>query len=113
MQQQWLLYNGSFTTPHCEENVHWLIYEDIQTCSTLQANFFKVNGTNTNRLIQALNQRVVQRVLTPIVPHPEKSGSFGLVCGIMTAILAVIIILNVIQLRARPVIDLKLEPLNH
>ncbi len=54
-------YSGSLTTPPCSEGVHWFVMKNSVRVTAKQVATFKKFFNNTNRPVQAMNGRKVNR----------------------------------------------------
>lgn len=52
-------YEGSLTTPHCNEAVNWVVFKKVQPANAKQLNYFTKRRNNNFRSIQKLNERVI------------------------------------------------------
>ncbi|CDW72625.1 UNKNOWN [Stylonychia lemnae] len=75
-------YDGSLTTPPCNETVEWIVVNDPQPISSAQVKVFNdrwmnnqtfANGHGNNRIVQSLNQRYIYM-------KQEVKSSLGISC---------------------------------
>ncbi len=55
-------YEGSLTTPDCDEVVHWVVMKQAVPCSYNQLADLTRRANNTYRNIQAVNDRLIYDV---------------------------------------------------
>ncbi len=96
MSRSFYHYQGSLTTPRCDEIVNWFMVEDIQNCSAEQVGYFVARFNNSYRVVQNTSGRVVYHAkhLAP----PVRVGSMQLVFILACVGLALLVILNCVHL---------------
>ncbi len=94
-------YNGSLTTPACDEVVNWFVGEGIQPCTQEQVGYFTSRANNTYRVVQPANGRVVYHAKFVPTPTLTKAGSFMLVSILAAIGLAILVVLNCVHLSCK------------
>jgi len=94
VKQSYYYYEGSLTTPDCNETVNWLVLREVQECSKEQKTNMVAKMEGTYRYTQDLNNRTVY-----ITEEPnEDSAGFPLmfiliICGAAILALGGVIVL--------------------
>eukprot|EP00826_Nyctotherus_ovalis_P045248 TRINITY_DN4986_c0_g1_i4.p1 TRINITY_DN4986_c0_g1~~TRINITY_DN4986_c0_g1_i4.p1 ORF type:complete len:126 (-),score=5.57 TRINITY_DN4986_c0_g1_i4:136-513(-) len=58
-EQSFYTYDGSLTTPDCDEVVNWIILAEIQQCSKKDLSNMKEKLVGNYRLVQDINNRII------------------------------------------------------
>lgn len=102
-RQRFMFYNGSLTTPNCDEIVNWIVLSEIQSCSAKQLSNMvdKIGGNYRNS--KPVNGRVIY--VSEIKEEPKEKWSvipfIVIICTAITVIAALIVFFYVRRKKQR------------
>ncbi len=85
-------YEGSLTTPTCDEVVNWVVMKDIAGCTPGQLQNFTKFESGNFRVLMPLNGRTISYFRNEIPKEDDNSGLYSVLAVIVACIFAFIVI---------------------